>query len=505
MQLVLRQFFPLGRFHATPWRVNPFDDAYGEWPPSPWRLVRAVVARWYQYRREAIGDFDVGELDGLVAALCGSSYRFHLPERALRGSPLRQYQPVEFGWNPKAKNKSGMRSYSTSLVQDNYWSVPEGDEDAVLWFIDGDRWSQDLLLVLDCCIERIVYFGRAETFTRINRCDKPFSISANCPVEATPNSPDAVRVLAPLPEASRSDVERVTGDPVMTGTVPPGARIMFAQRPPRPVARSVVRAAPQKDAPQLIHLAIGWHVAPEPRATVRMTERFRSAVLRELIGLKTGGAPCGWGKADRSVREQIELMAGKDADGQPLRGDHRHAEFFVWWQDGKPTRLIVWRATVPFDHGEQAAIWKAARADLSWQVAAQRDDPWRLRLVPLDCSVPAPPGFNGDASKEWLSMTPYVPPRHHLRGGKPRATETIEAQVRRELMLRHVCSGNDVDVEVGETEWVAVHLPRRHAEERQFLGDRRGYRLRLGFRVPVTGPLRLGHSASFGLGLFAPL
>jgi CRISPR-associated protein Csb2 len=30
MRVVLKQIFPLGRFHATPWRVNPFDDPYGE-------------------------------------------------------------------------------------------------------------------------------------------------------------------------------------------------------------------------------------------------------------------------------------------------------------------------------------------------------------------------------------------------------------------------------------------------------------------------------------------
>lgn len=101
-------------------------------------------------------------------------------------------------------------------------------------------------------------------------------------------------------------------------------------------------------------------------------------------------------------------------------------------------------------------------------------------------------------------MTLYVQPRHHFRGGKARAAESIDAEVRRELALRQVESGGHVDVEVRQAEWVAVHLPRRQAMERQFLGDRRGYHVRLRCQVPVTGPLRLGHSASFGLGLFAP-
>jgi len=500
MQLVLRQSFPLGRFHATPWRVNPFDDAYGEWPPSPWRLARAVVARWYQWRREAHGTFDDAELDQLIAALCRSSYHFHLPPQSLRGEAVRQYHPV--GW--KAKKASGMRSYSTSLVQDNYWCVPDGEAGAVFWFIDGDRWTEELVQVLDCCLERIIYFGRAESLTRFDRPEPPPHAEVNCILRERRAAADAVRVLVPSPEATRRDIERVTADAAMTASVPPGARLMYARRPPRPVLRPRIQPVIRPPAPNLIQLAIGWHVAPEPRATARMTQRFRSAVLHELISIETKGRTGRWSQADQDTRSRLELMTGKDASGQPLSGDHRHAEFFIWWHEGKPTRLIVWRAADPFNDYERAAIWAAAKEDLSWQVVSEKDDPWRLRLVPLGDCVERPPGFNGAASREWCSMTPYVPPRHHLRGGKLRKAEAIDAQVRRELTLRQVCPGDTVDIEVREAQWVAVHLPHRHANIRPFLGDRRGYQVSLRFRVPVAGPIRLGHSASFGLGLFAP-
>ena len=165
MKLVLRQEFPLGRFHATPWRVNPFDDPHGEWPPSPWRLVRAVTARWYQWAREASHEPDVAQLEELQAALCKSTYAFHLPPDARKGSPLRQYHPTEFGWRPAEKKKAGTRSYGTSLVQDNYWCVPP--EAPVWWFIEGDDWTDDLRELLARCLERVTYFGRAETLTRI--------------------------------------------------------------------------------------------------------------------------------------------------------------------------------------------------------------------------------------------------------------------------------------------------------------------------------------------------
>ena len=179
MKVVLRQEFPLGRFHATPWRVNPFDDPHGEWPPSPWRLVRGVTARWYQSAREAKGEPDLSQLEKLQRALCKSTYAFHLPPEARKGTPLRQYHPTEFGWHPAEKKKAGTRSYGTSLVQDNYWCAPP--DSPVWWFIEGDDWTDEVRSLLAQCLERMTYFGRAETLTRIRMaCSTDEIPEANC-------------------------------------------------------------------------------------------------------------------------------------------------------------------------------------------------------------------------------------------------------------------------------------------------------------------------------------
>src|SRR6266508_6988675 len=46
MSVVLAVRFPLGRYHATAWDRSVNEGAV-EWPPSPWRLLRALVATWY--------------------------------------------------------------------------------------------------------------------------------------------------------------------------------------------------------------------------------------------------------------------------------------------------------------------------------------------------------------------------------------------------------------------------------------------------------------------------
>lgn len=565
-QIVLQQVFPLGRFHATPWRANPFDDPYGEWPPSPWRLVRAVVARWYQWAREATPGADADALDALVAALCRSRYRFHLPSNTQKGAPLRQYHPVEFGMDPPnfkawrtefavpdggvsddlrskltdagaealeagtnlvvhvAKSKAkkqieqllgkplndwcglrpdlGLRSYSTSLTQDNYWCV--APTEAVWWFVEGDEWNNELVGTLDRCLQRMTYFGRAETFTRIQRASDGYP-EPNCELSEH-RGRGLVPVLVPSPRASRDDVERVTDNEESIGrSIPPGTRVMYALRPPRPPARETPFTRLLRPDCRLVQLAIGWHVAPESRAVVRLTARFRGLVLRELLSIKTGDRTATWSRVDVSIREAVADMIGKDAQRAPLTG-HRHTEFLAWIENGAPARLLVWRDGRPFDEDEQTAILRAASRELSWAAVGPAVDAWKVRLVPLDRSVPPPPGFDETAARSWESVTPYVPPRHHLRGGKPRNRESLVSQIRRELALRGFERADKVKVEqVGGVAWVSVYVPRRQSRKPPFLGDRPGYSMRLSLPQPVRGPLRLGQSSSFGLGLFRPI
>lgn len=605
MKVVLRQEFPLGRFHATTWRVNPYDDPYGEWPPSPWRLIRAVTARWYQWAREAERDPDPAELENLQIALCKSTYTFHLPSNARKGNPLRQYHPTEFKMNApnwrqiaryqratgaldacgsiestqsakKSKTKSrkhdespeekankdakeklkaikdaklsenkiegkplvewaitvkdknacatrkkveeilgqptsdwqriadaGTRSYGTSLVQDNYWCVPP--EAPVWWFIEGDDWTDALRTLLAECLSRISYFGRAETLTRIRVADSTDDIpETNCSL-APERTAGAVPVLSPLKEATREDIERTTDNPeAVKRAVPPGAQWLYAVRPERPAAGELRRVPKHRPDCHLVQFAIGWNVSPERRSIVRLTARFRGAVIRELLRLKTKGVSANWAKASREVRDLIAGMTGKDANGDSLKGTRRHAEYFAWCEDGHPTRLLVWRGSHAFDADEQEAILRAAARDVSWAAAGSDADEWKVRLVPLDRAVPPPSGFDSQPWKVWESLTPYVPPRHYLRGGKERHRESFAEQIRREIQQRGIADHVEVEL-VGAPHWVSVHVPRRQVNKRTFIGDRRGRMVRLRFSTLVVGPIRLGHSSSFGLGLFRPV
>ena len=198
---------------------------------------------------------------------------------------------------------------------------------------------------------------------------------------------------------------------------------------------------PVRPTTHLIQFALGWAVAPERRATVRLTARFRAAVLRNLIRTRQKAPRPAGATRLPIVRDEIVGMTGKDAQGEPLRGPRAHAEFLLWWDSGVPTRLLVWRGARPFDKDEQESILRAAAQELSWAAAGPDAEAWKIKLVPLDAAVSPPPGFDGASAKTWQTLTPYVPPRHYLRGGNVRHSETIENQIQRELAARGYASG----------------------------------------------------------------
>jgi len=169
----------------------------------------------------------------------------------------------------------------------------------------------------------------------------------------------------------------------------------------------------------------------------------------------------------------------------------------------KAARLLVWHDQ-PFSDHERRAISKAAEQELQLSFGrAGARDPWTVRLVPLDSQVPPPAGFGDRAYGCWKTVTPYVPPRHvYDRRGRLKAGESPEEQLRVELERQgYDTAGLTVRVDDQASEWTRVHGPRRNRDDPTNT-ERRGYHVLLAFSTPVRGPIALGHSSHFGIGLF---
>ena len=473
---------------------------------NPW-------ARSYQYEREC-GVEGASWRDEIVRAYCTSAVSWSLPSFSWRGPGLRQYQPAEFEWDPPNRTKQvegrrvkipGKRMYRTTLACDNFWAVGDPDAesgDCVLWWLmDGKSWSRDLFGWLDASLARMTYFGRAESVTEMRRVEcLPRNAEINCTLGNVPSS-GSVPVLVPLPQATLNQIQAVTDDPsVAKSTVPPGAQWLYARRPGKPPVRLSPPRRRKAMPTRLVQFAISSRVSPTRKSVVVLTQRFRGRVVHEFLGGD-------WRRASRSQREAASLLMGKDADGRPLRDEHLHARFSILFDEDtdRATRLLVWRAH-PFNDDEKRAILNAAERDLQITFSrAQRKYPWAVRLVPLDSQVPAPRGFDTQEYIRWETATPYVPPRHvYDRRGRIKPGESPEQQLRRELgRQEYDTSTMTIKIDSGVSEWVKTHQSQRSRSDPTNV-EKRGYHASLTFDTPVLGPIALGHSLHFGLGLFVP-
>ncbi len=392
-------------------------------------------------------------------------------------------------------------SYNRTKVQDSFWLAPPECAPTV-WILEGGEWPQSARNLLADCLDRMTYFGRAESITSI-RCVNglPSNAAFNCVLKDTPSS-GSVPVLAPTRDATLEQVQTLTDDPsAAKSTVPPGAQWLFAQRP----VRAPVKPPPRKQkstAPKsFIQFAIGSRVSPPRKSIVVITQRFRGRVIREFLS-------CNWNQASAEQKNKARLLTGKDTSGKPLQEHHPHARFGILFDErtSRAARLIVWRGR-PFTDDEQQAVLKAANQALP--IAFGRTgskDPWAVRLVPLDSQAPPPRGFDAQAYRRWETAAPYVPPRHAFdRQGRIKPGESPEEQLRQELNRLGINTSKlAIEIDRRECEWTQVHRPRRSRGEPSNF-DKRGYRVSLTFDAPVRGPIALGHSAHFGLGLFVPV
>jgi CRISPR-associated protein Csb2 len=531
MPLILEQSFPLGRFHATRWNQNPFEDRYGEWPPSPWRLLRALAARWFQYARET-GDLDEAVRDELLETLAVQPPVFHLPAFTWRGDPTpRQYHKTEVAWTDAAAKAAAYKKPKTTLVVDTFRALSPNDQ--VLWIWHKVELSPRLENLLGNLLKRILYFGRAETYCRFTIGATPRQDSVRCELSSSNKTDSPVLVATPGKKLNIESLLASSDDHLLKGRqIPPGTEWRYVRLPHSPSMN--VPPSRKSQFPTDLHViqfAVGGRVYPEQTQWVRVVEKFRGCVLKHAARIVSGGECSSYRELRPELRDALKLLSGKDGKDKPVH-NHQHAYFFLYPDElGNPTRLLVFRRTsldgTVDPRFEVEAILAASREQIFWQ---SRDPNWSLRLVPLPFETPAPAGCrsNGPSSAVWVSATPFVPPnrRRFRENGRLRAPETAPALVRKMLAqtLRAVGStvsvvdiqpidrdGNPLptrpDQDPLDFDWVTIHETLSERRQRLTSHTRRvrpGFRFRVTFSEPIHGPLLVGHSCHFGLGLLIP-
>ncbi len=505
--LALKFRFLSGRYHGNPWgrHVNEGDV---DWPPEPWRLLRALIATWH-HKVKTTNKHHKDTLGALIEALAETTPEFHLPVSS--HSHTRHYMP-------QGKVNAKTKLLETSLVHDAFVAVGRDTPLYISW-PDLDLPSEQAQL-LDNLLSAMGYFGRAESWVEARRIedlpmpncragDDPIDretgelhgevVSVLSPVTANEyanrceeflaDNKQAKKLAKTLPRGLLAALSLDTSDLQKQGwSAPPASqrinyiRPLDALRPKRKTTRYLRQPSTITTASLLL---LG---KPLPRVedTLRIGELMRLAVMSAF------------GKDDAGNRLAPPLFSGHDLPKDNL---HQHAFYLPVDSngDGRLDRVVL-HVPAGIDEKARRVVGEFSRRKKKlWE---PNGGEWRLLLE----------GMGGNTvcdgmtrkSQRWVSATPYLHPWHTKRGF------SIADQIRRECEIRGLPEIIDLKstktIKVGSRNRRPIDFRRfRSSKRNRNQPDRLGSSWEIMFADPINGPLALGFACHFGLGLFLPV
>jgi len=475
--------FVLGRYHANPWD-RAVNEGVSEWPPSPWRILRALVATWHTRWPELPAD----EVDAVLDALADPpSYRTPLTGTG----HTRHYLPdLEH-----RKAQTG----STDLTLDPFLTIDSNAELLARWEADLTVGQRDTLAKL---AELIPYLGRAESACHARLLgpdeDQVPDDAWWRPQQSAAENEKRTWLLALVSPVSRPVLEATTTEVRKSKrTVPPGTRwVTYAtgEAPQRARSTTLNSHAGDRESPNALRFAVigrapvrltnGVLVADEAhRVAARLLEKagIPDARRKEILG--TGGAHTGHAHAHWIP------VAGRDE----WVGTVRYLVVFVrsGLEPAEIGALLSLQRLSGKRGGEDGyEVRGFPEQRMLFQAAGQ------MRAVAPELTAHPP-------VTRWRSVTPYLPIRHRHRN-----RETMEEFLATDVAVELRNRGLPDPVLVTPSEPTAgkTNLFRRYRlSNGESLRDARpGVGIRLELTRPIEGPLLLGQLSHFGFGVFAP-
>lgn len=455
--------FPWGKYHSTPWGRQVNEGAF-EWPPSPWRLLRALYAVWKTRAPQVDESVFLTALGKL-----SDPPDYYLP--AYSEAHTRHYMPDQ-------EHRKGVQ-LSTDKVFDSFLVFERDAEMRISWSANLSPEERD---VLGKVASALPYLGRAESICVAELSDDPNTDDAlvAAPVDEMTAEGPVTRLLVPeIPLDVQALTVTTVGVRKSRLLSPPGTRLQAYKYPEASELRYIsVRA--EHTRPTAVRWAVSSSARPSLRAALAMTDVLRQACMSRFGKLSAGGVS--------------PTISGKDADGHARKG-HEHCHYLALDLDGDRLidTLIAW-APGGLDESEIRALASLDRLTGFGFLSDFR--PARLALQALGDVASSVPGLVGPSAM-WRSVTPFAPPRHPRR--KQAFSDHVTAEVRKELAHRGFPEPEEVRLIRGD--WLAF---RRHRIKERLEDARRAVGVEIVFAQPVEGPMCLGALSHFGLGLLAP-
>ena len=484
--LAIKFAFTAGRYHATQWGRH-VNEGVPEWPPSPWRILRGIIATW----RRTLPDMPAERVVPIMEKLASEYPEFHLPMAST--GHTRHYMPYNEGKRER-----------TTLVIDSFVVMGTDDPVFAVWpRVDLEPAQQaDLASIL----ENMPYLGRAESWVAASVVsDPPKPNSYALESGSLPQGDyEITRTLTPRTPIKLKDLEVESSMLRRGGRIDPdGAQWWpYIRKTDCFTAYRAERRQKRKRGAgaTVVRFAMAGNPLPMASDTLRWGELARKCAMAK------------YGRQNEGKKSK--LLSGKDEEGKPLKG-HRHA-FYVPTDedgDGRLDHITVWTPGRLSEREFRAIVSVSAlnpgggREPVQLVYQSHGSEEEFGSVSPL---------FSG--SRRWRSLTPYVLTRHvKFRGpkGQKRMVDGPEEQIRREIALKFPNGPSLSEVRI-----VNPRDSIRPIEEGRSSGLRpfdffrykRGgsngggaFNFELEFEEEVCGPLLLGFACHYGLGIFAPV
>lgn len=498
--LAIELRFPASLYHATPWGRH-VNEAEVEWPPSPWRFARALLATWHH---KAADDLSESTVRSLIDKLCTALPRYDLP--AVTGGHTRHYMPLY----------NSVRDDKTARVFDAFLHVPPTEPVRMTW--SGVMLDATEEAALSLLLSRLGYLGRAESWVEAS-LSKEAGEGRCRPLLADGSDADGELVRLLVPQSPQSYIEWRTSRNGTSGKRgKKGVEVADTLFDALHVETADLRKAGWSQPPGSVYLE---YVRPREgqvsskSATVQPVTVARYAVASPVPPLLTQAISFAERVHKTLVDKSngLEVFRGTDDARRPLTG-HRHAYILCEANSREHDKIthVTLFTTSGFDATAQAALGSVEHVyGRSGHIA---------HLVLL--GIGSPPDFAGTnvragqcalfaRRKVWRSLTPFVSTRHP----KPRkfdAAGRIVGSPAHDLcrLLREQGFPEPVSVEELEgtrisghqTRWLEFRTMRYDGEGTR--STNRGCGFRIEFPSEVAGPIAVGYGAHFGLGVFVP-
>lgn len=453
------------------------DDPVGEWPPSPARLVSALVAGagTERFRDVPVGNVGLSLLEGATPDIYASA-----PHDVCRTSTVPRFVVVD------ERTKNTVQNYPTRAAQ----RISPGERlsplsPQVVYVWPGLEPTDEQLHALRYRAARVSYVGCSDSPARVTVSRDVDDPDAQRPGNGLPRWRAAGSGHALLPVPPAGFVEALDDHFEHWSSNMPMRR-SWLSTPSVWYHCDSAEGPAQPSAPQPVTLWVRFDRPVQQRRFVVVAETLRNAVLTHVSDI-VGGHDAVPTVLHGHMRERGQSFQSARWIPLPTAG--------VPHADGKIRGACVWLPS-----GTDAAVVEMVREAIhrtSSLVAPKLFDvtvslfdgtkrPWSSH--PLRWTGPA---------TRWVSVTPVV---HERYGEDPSDLETVTRWcLNAGLPAPVACAASEMHLLNG-----SGLIP--HAEQHRG-GRLRGPRsfLTLDFASPISGPLTLGKGRGFGLGLMAPV